>query len=94
MNKTKKPSLSDMNHFINKTEPRKATEKKVTARTNSSVKKGGKVGRPKMNKYATEAPLNVKIPKDIHKELKLASVKKGRPMVEIIVDAVKQHLNI
>jgi len=50
------------------------------------------VGRPKLNPYATEKKITAFIPEEVHRQLRLASADQGRPMVEIVVEALKGHL--
>jgi len=50
------------------------------------------MGRPKRNPYLTEKKITTFIPADVHRQLRLASADKGKPMVEIVVDALKSHL--
>jgi hypothetical protein len=50
------------------------------------------MGRPKLNPYLTEKKITTFIPADVHRQLRLASADKGKPMVEIVVDALKSHL--
>lgn len=50
------------------------------------------MGRPKLNPYLAEKKITTFIPADVHRQLRLASADKGKPMVEIVVDALKSHL--
>lgn len=54
-----------------------------------------RAGRPKQNPHAEEKKLTIRIPADIHRKLRYASVDLDKPMVEIAVDALiaylKQH---
>lgn len=62
---------------------------------NNEVKlqqKNRAMGRPKLNPYLTEKKITTFIPADVHRQLRLASADKGKPMVEIVVDALKSHL--
>jgi len=49
-------------------------------------------GRPKLNPYAEEKKLTIRIPEDLHKKLRHASVDLNKPMVEITVDALIDYL--
>lgn len=50
------------------------------------------IGRPKLNPYLTEKKITAFIPAEVHRQLRLASADRGKPMVEIVVDALKSHL--
>ena len=50
------------------------------------------MGRPKQNPYASEKKITAFIPAEVHRQLRLASADKGKPMVEIVVEALKVHL--
>jgi hypothetical protein len=95
-NKKKKPSFDDMEAFINQDkEPKNKSIKKEPAKKQKATagKKTEKkpAGRPK-SKYLSEKEMLVGFPKDIHTELKIASVKKGVPMKELIVEAVIEYI--
>ena len=51
-----------------------------------------KIGRPKLNPYADEKKITVMIPEKIHRQLRIAAAETGRPMVEIVVEALIKHL--
>ncbi len=36
--------------------------------------------------------LFVRLPADLHRELKIAAAKRGRPMAHLVIDAVVQYL--
>ena len=55
-------------------------------------KKAKKTGRPKMNPHAQDKKLTFRIPDELHRQLRMASADKGRPMTEIVVDALIKHL--
>jgi predicted HicB family RNase H-like nuclease len=50
------------------------------------------LGRPKLNPYAQEQKITTRVPKDIHRQLRIASAMTGKPMGELIVDALATHL--
>ena len=90
----KKPSFQDMEVFVNqdKEENKPAKQeplKKKKNTTKAKVKKSA--GRPK-SKYTSEKEMIVGFPKDTHTELKIASIKKGIPMKEFIVEAVIEYI--
>lgn len=60
--------------------------------TDNSAKLLVKVGRPKQNPHAEDKKLTIRIPGDLHKKLRYASVDLDKPMVEIAVDALIAHL--
>jgi hypothetical protein len=96
MTTKKKPSFGDMEAFVNEDKkPKSKPIKKEPAKKQKIVneKKAEKksAGRPK-SKYPSDKEMLVGFPKDIHTELKIASVKKGIPMKELIVEAVKEYL--
>lgn len=51
-----------------------------------------KTGRPKLNPYDQDKKLTFRVPADIHRQLRFASVDQEKPMVEIVVDALIRHL--
>lgn len=51
-----------------------------------------KTGRPRLNPHAQDKKLTFRIPEELHRQLRLASADKGRPMTEIVVDALIKHL--
>ena len=55
-------------------------------------KKKKSLGRPKLNPYAQEQKITTRVPKDIHRQLRIASAMTGKPMGELIVDALAVHL--
>lgn len=55
-------------------------------------KKKKTLGRPKLNPYAQEQKITTRVPKEIHRQLRIASAMTGKPMGEIIVDALAIHL--
>jgi hypothetical protein len=50
------------------------------------------LGRPKLNPYAQEQKITTRVPKEIHRQLRIASAMTGKPMGELIVDALAFHL--
>lgn len=63
-----------------------------TVSTGSKPKKVKKTGRPKLNPHAQDKKLTFRIPDELHRQLRMASADKGRPMTEIVVDALIKHL--
>lgn len=59
--------------------------------TLTGVKKK-KLGRPRLNPYAQEQKITTRVPKEIHRQLRIASAVTGKPMGELIVDALTIHL--
>jgi predicted HicB family RNase H-like nuclease len=51
-----------------------------------------KTGRPRLNPHAQDKKLTFRIPEELHRQLRMASADKGRPMTEIVVDALIKHL--
>ncbi len=51
-----------------------------------------KTGRPRLNPHAQDKKLTFRIPEEVHRQLRIASADKGRPMTEIVVDALIKHL--
>lgn len=51
-----------------------------------------KMGRPKQNPHAEDKKLTFRIPADLHRKLRYASVDLDKPMVEIAVDALIAYL--
>ena len=49
-------------------------------------------GRPKLNPHATENKVTVMIPEKVHRQLRFASADTGKPMVEIVTEALISHL--
>lgn len=58
----------------------------------ATPKKVKKTGRPKLNPHAQDKKLTFRIPNELHRQLRMASADKGRPMTEIVVDALIKHL--
>lgn len=87
MSKPKKPSFDDMDSFV-KAPPKPEPQPKEV----ESPRPSSKVGRPKVNKYPTDASLTIRLPRDIHKQLKRLSVELEKPMAEIVVDSVMRFL--
>ena len=50
------------------------------------------IGRPKLNPHAQEKKMSIRMPAELHRQLRLASADTGRPMTEIAVDALIKHL--
>ena len=55
-------------------------------------KKKKPLGRPKLNPYAQEQKITTRVPKEIHRQLRIASAMTGKPMGELIVEALAIHL--
>jgi|GEM_PF-1202554 len=55
-------------------------------------KKKKRLGRPKLNPYAQEQKITTRVPKEIHRQLRIASAMTGKPMGELIVEALAIHL--
>jgi len=51
-----------------------------------------RMGRPKQNPHAEDKKLTIRIPADVHRKLRYASVDLDKPMVEIAVDALIAYL--
>lgn len=51
-----------------------------------------KIGRPKQNPHAEDKKLTIRVPADVHRKLRYASVDLDKPMVEIAVDALIDYL--
>lgn len=56
------------------------------------VQPPGRIGRPKQNPYAEDKKLTIRVPADVHRKLRYASVDLDKPMVEIAVDALIAYL--
>lgn len=56
------------------------------------VKPPVKMGRPKQNPHAEDKKLTIRVPADLHRKLRYASVDLDKPMVEIAVDALIAYL--
>ncbi len=65
---------------------------KVIETTVKPVKSPAKMGRPKQNPHAEDKKLTIRVPADLHKKLRYASVDLDKPMVEIAVDALIAYL--
>lgn len=50
------------------------------------------LGRPRLNPYAQDQKITTRVPKEIHRQLRIASAMTGKPMGELIVDALAIHL--
>ncbi|MDJ0624077.1 MAG: hypothetical protein QNJ17_14000 [Desulfocapsaceae bacterium] len=79
----KRRSISDLDILDNIAE---------TVNKASKPKKAKKTGRPKLNPHAQDKKLTFRIPDELHRQLRMASADKGRPMTEIVVDALIKHL--
>jgi hypothetical protein len=51
-----------------------------------------KTGRPKKNPFDEDKKLTIRVPGNIHRQLRFAAVDLDKPMVEIVVDALIKHL--
>lgn len=56
------------------------------------IKPPAKMGRPKQNPHAEDKKLTIRVPADLHRQLRYASVDLDKPMVEIAVDALIAYL--
>jgi predicted HicB family RNase H-like nuclease len=65
---------------------------KQTVDENVRPKSTKKTGRPRLNPHAQDKKLTFRIPSELHRQLRMASADKGRPMTEIVVDALIRHL--
>ncbi len=78
-----KPSLTDLDMLD---DIKQAVDQDVRP------KKTKKTGRPRLNPHAQDKKLTFRIPEELHRQLRMASADKGRPMTEIVVDALIKHL--
>lgn len=60
--------------------------------TPTPVRLPAKMGRPKQNPHAEDKKLTIRVPADLHRKLRYASVDLDKPMVEIAVDALIAYL--
>jgi len=60
--------------------------------TTTPVRPPAKMGRPKQNPHAEDKKLTIRVPADLHRKLRYASVDLDKPMVEIAVDALIAYL--
>jgi len=60
--------------------------------TVTSAKPPARVGRPKQNPHAEDKKLTIRVPADLHRKLRYASIDLDKPMVEIAVDALIAYL--
>jgi hypothetical protein len=51
-----------------------------------------RMGRPKQNPHAEDKKLTIRVPAELHRKLRYASVDLDKPMVEIAVDALIAYL--
>lgn len=51
-----------------------------------------KLGRPKLNPYEDGKRLTIRLPEEVHIQLKIASAHSGKPMTEIAVDGLIKEL--
>jgi len=51
-----------------------------------------RIGRPKQNPHAEDKKLTIRVPAQLHRKLRYASVDLDKPMVEIVVDALIAYL--
>ena len=58
----------------------------------ATIKPSAKMGRPKQNPHAEDKKLTLRVPADLHRKLRYASVDLDKPMVEIVVDALIAYL--
>ena len=56
------------------------------------VQPPARIGRPKQNPHAEDKKLTIRVPADVHRKLRYASVDLDKPMVEIAVDALIAYL--
>lgn len=60
--------------------------------TDATVNPPARIGRPKQNPHAEDKKLTIRIPVEVHRKLRYASVDLDKPMVEIAVDALIAYL--
>ena len=60
--------------------------------TDKPAKPPVRMGRPKQNPHAEDKKLTIRVPADLHRKLRYASVDLDKPMVEIAVDALIAYL--
>lgn len=60
--------------------------------TAKPAKAPARMGRPKQNPHAEDKKLTIRVPADVHRKLRYASVDLDKPMVEIAVDALIAYL--
>jgi predicted DNA-binding protein len=46
-----------------------------------------------MNTNTRDKPLGVRVPRELHRRLKVAAAESGRPMAEIVEAALREYLN-
>jgi hypothetical protein len=68
------------------------TPDKEIATTGNPVPPPTKMGRPKLNPHAEDKKLTIRVPAELHRKLRYASVDLDKPMVEIAVDALIAYL--
>lgn len=86
----KKTKMSDMdlNDLVKTIE--KSVENVPEVQPKKRVKSTG--GRPRLNPHAQDKKLTIRIPEELHRQLRMASADQGKPMTEISVDALIRHL--
>lgn len=72
--KTRKVSLDNISSVVN--DPVKP------------VRVASKTGRPKLNPYATEKKITFLIPEKTHRKLRVVAARTGKPMTELVVEAL------
>lgn len=65
------------------------TEAPATPRKKKGKSTGG---RPRLNPHAQDKKLTIRIPEELHRQLRMVSADLGKPMTEISVDALIKHL--
>ena len=61
----------------------------------AEIQKASKtIGRPKKNPYGDDKRLTLRMPGDLHRRLRYASVDLDKPLVEIVLDALVEHLDM
>ena len=81
----KSPTLSDMNSPID------TVEAAVEAAGKATNKKKNKGGRPKKNPHAQDVKLTALVPSELHQDLKDLSNLTGKPLVQIVVEALLDY---
>ena len=88
INLSENPKMDAQPTTATQNEKEKTLKRKFMAE--ESPKK--QLGRPKKNPYAEEKKLTIRMPENLHRQLRFASADTGKPMVEIAVDALIRYL--
>ncbi len=81
----KSPTLSSMDN------PLDIISAAVDAATKATNKKKNKGGRPKKNPHAQDVKLTALVPSGLHQDLKDLSNLTGKPLVQVIVEALLDY---